>query len=381
MKINKHTRTAVMIALAAVGISTGVAQADGRQDYYAQQAMGRYFDVPTNARQFGMAGSNNLVSLDSSAVANNPAALGLMQGGDVSASYSHDEYTGNLHPSYQDGSVTTNGGQVFAAIPINPTADSVPDSGSLGLGWSGYSGEGKNGDPYNTDISGGRVYFSYGKALSPTLAVGYGLALVYDELKTNQFKYDESIGFRHTLGVAGILSDLWSYGATAYFGHGNYDFTQTGSGRSTDSNPFEFGFDVGTGYKVAPATLVSAQVGYGYYKTNGGQTQISDAILFGGDERADILNLRLGVEQSLSDMFKIRGGFRYAANFNYDFEDRGQDGSFKYVAWTAGAGVVIPVGGHYVKSVNLDYGVEYRAIGDNDFTHYVTASVPFNLCK
>jgi hypothetical protein len=75
----------------------------------------------------------------------------------------------------------------------------------------------------------------------------------------------------------------------------------------------------------------------------------------------------------------------YGGNLSYDYERAELNdlngNSAKYNAWTAGAGVVFPIGKeYYVESVNLDYGVQYRAIAENDWQHVVTVSAPFSPC-
>jgi opacity protein-like surface antigen len=96
------------------------------------------------------------------------------------------------------------------------------------------------------------------------------------------------------------------------------------------------------------------------------------------------MNIRLGLEQYLDDWIAIRGGYRYGANFTWDY-DRSDlsdlTGSANYSAWTAGAGVKYDLDqDSFVRSILLDYAAEYRDVGNNDWQHVVSLSAPFDLC-
>ena len=62
----------------------------------------------------------------------------------------------------------------------------------------------------------------------------------------------------------------------------------------------------------------------------------------------------------------------------YDFEgfdDANISSTAKYNALSWGIGVKI------TDNLIADYGGEFRGVGADDYTHFVTLSVPFSLCK
>ena len=104
----------------------------------------------------------------------------------------------------------------------------------------------------------------------------------------------------------------------------------------------------------------------------------------GGDEKGNIFNLRLGVEQGVTDNLLVRAGYRFAGLSDYDYsrdEIRPIGGSANYNAFSVGAGLVLPTDWHYIPEVRVDYGVEYRAVGNDDWQHAVTLSMPFSVCE
>jgi hypothetical protein len=57
------------------------------------------------------------------------------------------------------------------------------------------------------------------------------------------------------------------------------------------------------------------------------------------------------------------------------------DGSAKYNAFSAGAGVRYDFDrDSAIQAIRLDYGVEYRMVGEDDWQHLVTVSAPFDIC-
>ncbi len=84
-------------------------------------------------------------------------------------------------------------------------------------------------------------------------------------------------------------------------------------------------------------------------------------------------------------MFTVRGGYRYASNFDWDYDRAELDsisGSAKFNAWSLGAGVNFAMADDsIIQAVQLDYGVEYRDAGDGDWYHLVSLSTPFDLCR
>ena len=373
------------LAMATSGItllSTELASADGRRDLYFQQATERYFNLPQNARTFGMAGSSVVTSHDVSSVIGNPAGIGMMQDGEVSFSYGYNTLSGNEHPTYAEVEQQTHSGSFLGTMPIGPVKDDLPDYGNLGLGWSGYQGE-LDDDSYGVEPKGYRVHGTYGIAISPELSVGYGLSYLHDDYTGDDFEYPMKNGFRHTLGALAKINQDLSIGGDAFLGHGRHKAKIYSSEVEANSDLIEAGLDLGVAYKIEQ-TLLTASADYQHYGANGDLRSGPDYFVFGGDENGNAFAVRVGIEQNIDDLIALRAGYRYQANSDYSFNRQELDeldGSAKYNAFTLGLGATLPVDGKYVKKIKLDYGVEYRDVAYDDWEHLLTVSVPFGVCQ
>ncbi len=387
--MNRLSDSVVKVALMSafvVTVNVGTAQADGRDDLYFQQGKQRYFNQQQNARTFGMAGSSLQTSQDSSAVVSNPAGLGFMQRGDASVTYSRDTISGNENATYDRVEQKENAGQVLMAAPLGPYADDLPEYGNFGLGWSGYDGD-VDDDPFNAETDGYRLTLAYAKAISATTSIGYSLAYFNDEYSNDLYDYSMTNGFRNTIGIQNKVSDTLMIGASAFWGFGKHDIDLASTGDAGESDNDEFGLSLGAGIQAAEGTLISTGLDYEYYDSKGDlKSGNNPSVVYGGDEKAHVLNARVGVEQVVTDNFKLRGGYMYGGNLSYDYEDRAElrnlDGnSAKFNGWSAGAGLSLPIGKeYYVEAINVDYGVQYRPLGHNDWQHVVTVSAPFSPC-
>jgi opacity protein-like surface antigen len=373
---------AALLASGVTILNGQVATADGRRDLYFQQATERYFNLPQNARTFGMAGSSVATSTDVSSVIGNPAGIGMMQDGDISFSYGYNTISGNEHPTYAEVEQQTNYGSVLATMPIGPVKDDLPDYGNIGLGWSGYQGD-LDDDTYGVESKGYRIHGTYGIALSPDLSVGYGLSYLHDDYTGNDFEYPMKNGFRHTVGALAKVNKDLSVGGDIVVGHGRHKAKVYSENLEANSDLIEVGLDLGAAYMIERTTL-TASADYQHYGANGDLDTAPDYLVFGGDENGNAFAVRLGIEQNIDDLIALRAGYRYQSNSDYSFNREGLDaldGSAKYNAFTLGLGATLPVDGKYVKKIKLDYGVEYREVAYDDWEHLLTVSVPFGVCQ
>ena len=376
-----NSKSFIVVGLTATALfASSQAIADGRADFYSQLMQQRYYDQPQNARTFGMGGSTVQTSSDSSSVIGNPAGLGLMNNGDFSVTYGHNQVSGREQPNYDSIEQTENSGSALLALPIGPTSDGLPNYGNLGLGWHGYDSDAD--DSINTQTDGYQATFAYGKSISDKWALGYGLTYFNDSLDTDVAEFSGDNGFRHTLGVQGKVTDVLTFGSTFFIGNGDHETKLVGSGINGDSSLKEYGIDAGFGYQMGK-TMLAFAAGYTHYDANGDLLTGPDNVVFGGDEEGDTFNIRFGVEHEVAENFVLRGGYRFAGVTSYDFSRPEIDdfnGSAKYNAWSAGFGTNINIGDGYFRTLKLDYGVEYRQVGEHDWQHVVTASLPFSIC-
>jgi hypothetical protein len=379
------------VAMCSVGLSAAMpfgVQADEKmRDFYYQENQQRFVAQPQDARMVGMAGSSILTTANAVSLVTNPAGLGRMRGGDLSASYSVNTISGNSYPSGASVEDEQNIGQIYGATPLGPRKGELPEYGNLGLGWHGRNGEwGNLNDQTDADmyqISGG-----YGWAVGEKAAMGYSLTYQDDSLKRPGHSYDSSALFLHNVGIQWEDSSDLRFGSSMTFGHGKHELnhrlaTDFREGQTVDQ--FSYGLGFGAEYDVAEDTTLASVVDYTYYHNKGEDDPLQNDIAFGGSSTANVMNLRFGVENRPVDWAALRLGWRYAANFawNYDRPDIDPvlSGSAKYNAFTGGVGLHFPVPeGNFITAVNLDYGVEYRLVGTNDWQHVVTLATPFDLC-
>jgi hypothetical protein len=166
-------------------------------------------------------------------------------------------------------------------------------------------------------------------------------------------------------------------------GHGTHHALY-GPGIKGDSHVLEAGADIGMQYLILPETTLAVSADYRHLGSDGDVVSSIPANVVGGDENGNMFNARIGVEQSINDQFSLRAGYRYAGLSSYHYnrvELNDLNGSAYYNAFTLGAGYSFRVSSDYIRSINLDYGVEYRTAGDEDWQHVVTISMPFNVCS
>ena len=383
--MNKKVRgAALMFALCLAGQGQEGRADSKAHDFYFQQNQQRFINQPMDARMLGMSGSTSLTQRSALSTAQNPAGLGLMQYGDLSVSYGYNEVSGNDFPSGEHVEDQQNSGQVFGASPINPRADGLPEDGNFGLGWWGRNGDWK-GDPTNTDSGSYQVTGAYGKSIGYRTSLGYGLTYQNDNVDSDTHEYDSSESFLHTLGVQHRFSDDLTFGGIFSLGHGDHRLVHLADNRQDQTvKQMSYGVGLGTEYLADRYTTLSMGIDYNLMTNNGSNDPAINDGVFGGDSWGEVMNVRIGIEHYFADWLALRAGYRYAANFKWDYDRADlQDltGSAKYSAATAGAGIHYALDDDsFIRAINLDYAAEYRAVGDNDWQHLLSLSTPFNLC-
>ncbi len=370
MKLKNITNS---LTLAAVGVFAiaSVSLADGLADYYSQLAHQRFFNYQRSARSIGMGGSSFVTDTDSTSIFGNPAGLGFMENAEVSVNYARDYISGKDITDYDDVQFDLDSGYAVGAFPISPNLDGLPNYGNIAFGWNGARGS--SDDDFDSRSRGYGIHLAYAKALSDTVSLGYGVSYMADTFKNNTgLKYKLEDGVRQNVGLMIKPNDKWRFGAMGFYGFGGPDVDTQAGKNSFDV--WSAGADVGAAYMVSDATTLASSVDYTYMKAKDGS--FTGLAARGDKEDGSALNARIGVEHKINDRISARLGYRYAANFGYDFiglpEAVSQHAKFN--------GVSIGAGVNLTKSLRLDYGAEYRAVGDGDWTHAVSATVPFSIC-
>lgn len=351
-------RTGFAASLAVGGFLASAcgAFADGPTDFYTQYDQQRFFNQQKSARQVGMGGSSVATSADSSSILGNPAGMGWMKDAEVSGGYASEDLSGNDAATFQDVQQDRNAGNVLGAFPLHPYLDDLPAWGNLGLGWSGYNSDAD--DSLDSDSSGYALHAAYAKALNKNWSAGYSFAYMNDEVEFGNGSKDKMTdGVRQAVGAQYKASENTMYGVSTSYGFGTRELDGN-SGSSDDIA--SWGIEGGVAHTMGKTELDFSLDYTGYNHDVG-----DDHYAWG---------FHTGVEQSLADWLKARVGYHYQANMGYDI-GRGEEDNAKYNGISFGAGVMIG------KHLRLDYGADYRAIGDNDWTHVVSASIPFSICK
>ena len=352
-------------------------------EFYFQQNQQRFVNPAYDARMLSMSGSTGLTTANALSTSQNPAGLGLMRYGDLSTTYAYNEVSGNNFPSGTKVKDKQNIGQVFGATPINPTLDGLPESGNLGLGWFGRQGDWTY-DRDNTDSGTYQVVGGYGKSIGHRTALGYGLTFQNDNVDSDTHNYESSQSFLHTLGVQNMIDDDTTWGSTVFVGHGYHDLDHLADARPSQSvSQLSVGWGGGIEHRMGGTSLAGG-LDFTFMRNNGTNDPAVNDVVFGGDSLGRVMNVRIGIEEQLLDWMAIRAGYRYASNFDWDYDRAALSdlsGSAKYNAWTGGAGVSYDFEDEYFfHAVLLDYAAEYRDVGNGDWQHMISLSAPFDLC-
>jgi hypothetical protein len=359
------------------------------REFYFQQNQQRFISQPQDGRMFGMAGSTALTSTGALSTVTNPAGLGRMRYGELSLGYSRNQTSGNTYPEQTSAEDNQDMGQAYGATPLGPRLHALPEYGNLGFGWIGRSGDWDNGPVSaieDTDSDTYQLSTGYGAAIGAKASLGYSMTYQHDTFDSRDHSYDSSGSFLHNVGLQIHDDPSTVWGSSLTFGHGEHNLRHKVDGRrSQDVNQFNVGLGGGVEHEMEAVTL-SAGLDYTYYQNSGDNTLLSNdpESVFGGDSHGHAMNVRVGFEHRAAEWFAWRLGYRFASNFRWRYErDNLNDlsGSAKYSAYTGGAGLHFAMEeGSFVRAVNIDYGVEFRDVGNNDWQHYVTMALPFDLC-
>ncbi|MCS6893601.1 MAG: autotransporter outer membrane beta-barrel domain-containing protein [Deltaproteobacteria bacterium] len=377
-----------MRKLLLVGLVSGVGLiADTGKDVGYQVTIGFDFFQPSfDARTTALAGSNQFTSLASNLVASNPANTGLMKDAHVSAAYSHERI------SWEDVDVDdfqNNTGHVYASLPVGPYVDALPDYGNVTVGWVGDWAEWDSGSDFvaaDLEYTNHGFTLGYAKALGDSWALGYAVTYFQGEGELALGAVDPLTGtvqvvelsteqdtLRHNLGALFKVGEKTHVGFGGYYSHSIDEEISVDAGVVGPGGGWYFGGRAGNSFDLTSWGLgLGVEHTYDFGLTTAAGLDYANYDIDSDDGRA--YNIRVGAEYPLGETVVLRAGYRYFAGSDFD-EAFESDANVKFNAASGGFGV------NFANWGSLNYGVEYRHIGDGDFTHTVSYDVPFSICE
>lgn len=353
--------------------SLSPASASPKSDYYTVQALGRYFELPIDARTLAMGGSDALLCRGSVCNYLNPAGLGFTSKNEISVSLADRNLAGRDFLSTEDIEQSEGRGYVAVAVPLSQGAVGAPGNGTLGVAFSRYHGN--TDDPISTTPDGHRRTLAYGLALDDAIAIGYSFTFYDDQLKSDLADLHSHARFLHLFGLQADLGEGFSLGGQFHLGIGQ-----------SDTEDFQFMSD-GLSHLRQYTSALSLKKDWGrisfalaadytHLHSEGNLDQVSLPVVVGSDEEGHLFNLRSGVEGQLFEDFFARIGYRYfSGHYRFDRPDLDElSGPLRGSGFSTGIGYALKICEQIIK---LDYGAEYVNIARDDWQHIVTLGVQF----
>lgn len=303
----------------------------------------------------------------------NPAGLAAIEGLQLRASYFWDNISGHLPtgepspPSRRSVNERLHGPSFLAAVPNQYFP------GTLGLGFNNYWFDVSN-DPSGTSGHGQTYLASYGYPLFENLYLGYGFGVLGQEQDRRTNVGFKQVGgsndgrlYSHRFGVMYIPVECVTLGAMFTYGHGrtSRSLHDGGPGFSADHDFYEG--RIGASWQVLEKTMLAADLKVSRADIDS-HRYIPNAINVG--EQGDVFGIGFGVEQGITDWLSLRGGYRFHID-EYDFNSApASDDRITYQALSCGAGLKW-------RGLSLDYGIEYRHIGDGDWMNVLSTGWAF----
>lgn len=367
MQSGRGTRVGSCILALALCALCGGAFGFDYEEFLIQDAQQRYFDFPLDARSLALGGSNIVTADDLASVFGNPAGLGFIDHCGASFTYSNDEISGDEFPFGNSIETDYDVGTLRVALPIRM-------GGTVGFGYSVSDGE--TSDTQGTESDREIYNFAYGLRLNPCMSLGYSFSLFQDEVEGRWGDYEMDNGYRHTLGLQCRPNACTALGLSGFYASGDPESDIIIAGPQ-DGDRESWGVELGGAWQVCERTRLTSSVDYVSYDLDsyirlGNIPGINLAIP--ADEDGQTWTVRAGIEQKCCDWLTGRVGYLYRDN-TYDFKDpilaANLDDSLDYHAVSTGLGLNI------CQNLTVDYGFQYRFVGDGDVANTVTATFHF----
>jgi len=373
--------------------SQGLGITQDEQDFLIGSRKARYFDHPHTARSLGMGRSTRSTTGNVTSLFGNPAGLGWITGPELALTYSHDEISGKEQVPMQDEFLLAADGfndedidEEFDYTGLQLACPAWAGSGILSVG--GYYDESETSGLLNTHSHRYRLAAGYAIPINACWTAGYALSYFNDEVHNDFSDYDMDNGFRHSFGLQYHPCSTVAFGVHGFFADGDTDLDSDDATfivEGADEGDLEsWGIETGLEWSCRPTTVVALAFDYTEYEFDGGKY-----VPMGGanaseirsyEEDIDTWGLHVGVEEKINECLFARVGYRYEEN-DFESTERGRffgsvipemrDLDSDYHAVSGGLGFL------WKENLTLDYGIEYRWVGDGDLTNTVTARFHF----
>lgn len=353
------------------------AKAAPLRDFYIQQALDRYFPLPSDARSLALGGSSDTSCSGSICTYLNPSGLGKQDSFEISISASSQRINGNEFVTHESFEQTENRGYILLATPLGEINNKLPEYGTLSFGYSRYKGE--TNDTISSTPDGHTRTLAYGYNANPELNLGYTFTFYDDQLNSKLADLHSHARILHLFGIQFALSDDTILGSTFKLGAGQSDTEDYVRGSNGLSKPREYSSTIGISKKYE-YFRPSLSINYGHIESSGNLEEVSPQVVIGSSESGDFYAIRSGLEYLLSENFTIRCGLRWSEILNYDFNrsDLSQlNGSVHGIGWSAGAGYNLSKNSDGETSSRIDYGIDYLTSADGQWEHRLSITLPF----
>jgi hypothetical protein len=336
-----------------------------RDSFYIQQAVERYFSLPTDAKNLSLNGSAAAVCQSSSCIFLNPAGLGGLESPELTLSLEQGKMLGDEFLSDAKIEQLENRGYAALSLPLKFDEEFF---GTISIAYSRY--EGDTDDALNTSPDGHRRSIAYGLKLSDQINFGYAFHFYDDQLLSNKADLHSHSRLLHIFGLSYQLSPDLLIGGTFKLGIGQSDTEDFLVESNGLSRLRQYSGEVGA-KKNWGSFITSISADYSYLDSDGNLPVSSQQVVIGSDEHGQIFNVRLGNEFPICETgFSLQSGLRYTiTSYKFSREDlKDLSNSF--------GGITVAGGIGYDFGIKLNYGVEYNTIGRGSWDHILTATIP-----
>ena len=362
-----------LIATCLFLCSVSAAHANPQQQYYISQALGRYFQLPIDARTLSVSSGDGLLCRGSVCNYLNPAGLGFSRRNELGITISDRSIGGDDFTNADQIEQSEGSGYIVGAFPLGDSEHSSPEYGSLGLGFSRYQGD--TDDPINSTPDGHRRTFAYGYAPTEQFSLGYSFTFFDDQLKSDLADIHSHSRFLHLFGLQTELGNGYSLGGVFQLGIGQSD-TEDFVFRSDGLSKLrQYTYSLSL-KKTWERTNLSIFSDFTDLHSRGNLDQASSAVVIGGSEQGQIFNFSLGSETRVIDQLYARFGSRvFSGHYKFLRPDlMNLSGNLNGYGFSTGMGYDFDIDCNNLK---VDYGVEYLTVARGEWQHILSLAFLF----